>query len=237
MFAFQTLLRRFQCHLCHLIFDDQSAVSAHYDAAHMIHTQIITEHKTLQRPEEQRIAKHACGVCCKKFATRNELYEHRQTVHANMKPYQCEICLTCFNSKDSMKVHLWTLHGVGGGQSANSVDRDTAHAQRIVPSRMPVRPEHPDAKYPCEVCGRKFTKRNNLNQHVQVVHSDVKPFQCDICLRGFTQKSGVKLHLSTVHGIGVVLSLPCDVCGKIFKRRDYLRRHLTAVHGLKEVSS
>ena len=80
--------------------------------------------------------------------------------------------------------------------SALSAHYDTAHAQG-----SSGRPEHPDARHECEVCGRKFTEKSNLTKH-----------------------------LSTVHGVGDVKTFQCDVCSRVFKRKDHLESHLKRVH-------
>ena len=49
---------------------------------------------------------------------------------------------------------------------------DMVHAQKFS------RPEHPDAKHECEVCGRKFVRKQHLKRHMATVHvdGDVKTF-------------------------------------------------------------
>ena len=77
-------------------------------------------------------------------------------------------------------------------QSAISAHYDTAHAQS-----SGSRPEHPDARHECEVCGRKFVEKYHL-----------------------------KNHLSTVHGVGEVRTFQCDVCSRVFKHKHHLKRHM-----------
>ena len=95
--------------------------------------------------------------------------------------------------------------------AAISAHYDTAHAQS---NR---RPEHPNARYECEVCSRKFTTKGNLKMHLSTVHGvgDVQTFRCDICSKAFTQKSGLKDHIETVHNSSS--RFRCDICGRGFK--------------------
>ena len=110
-------------------------------------------------------------------------------------------------------------------QSAISAHYDTAHAERG-------RPEHSDARYECEVCGKKLVHNHHMKRHMATVHGigDVKTFQCDICSRVFKEKSTLTKHLNTVHLIGNVKNFQCDVCSRVFKRKDYLKDHLKNVH-------
>ena len=73
---------------------------------------------------------------------------------------------------------------------------DTAH------SRPRSRPQSGPRVVECDVCGKSFSRRGNLNKHLKTVHGigDVKTFQCDICLRVFKHKQGLQGHLkSCVH--------------------------------------
>ena len=88
-------------------------------------------------------------------------------------------------------------------QSAISAHYDTAHAQSS--SR---RPEHPDAKHECEVCGRKFTRKKSLKLHLFSVHrvGEVKKFECELCSKVFMQKCHLKTHITTVYVRLVLIS-------------------------------
>ena len=48
----------------------------------------------------------------------------------------------------------------------------------------------------CQVCGKLFAKKFDLQQHSRI-HSGEKPFQCALCLKRFTQNSNLKKHLNT----------------------------------------
>ena len=82
-------------------------------------------------------------------------------------------------------------------QSAISAHYDTAHAE------SGGKPEHPDARHGCEVCGRKFTRKYDLKTHLSAVHDvgDVKTFHCNICSRVFKRKHVLEYHLKNVHKV------------------------------------
>ena len=75
-----------------------------------------------------------------------------------------------FNDQSTINAHYDTAHSQSGGKR-----------------------ERPDARYKCDVCGRKFTKNVSL-----------------------------KRHLSTVHGVGGVTTFECGVCSKVYKRKGQL---------------
>ena len=80
-------------------------------------------------------------------------------------------------------------------QSAISAHYDTAHAHSSG------KPEHPDARHGCEVCGRKFVYKKDLNRHLSTIHGvgDVKTFECGVCSKVFKEKSNLTKHLRRVH--------------------------------------
>ena len=101
------------------------------------------------------------------------------------------------------------------------------------------RPEHPDAKHVCQVCGRKFTAQCGVRQHLKTVHrlGDVKSFPCEVCGRIFIRLYTLRLHLRTVHSVGDVCNFHCDNCSKSFKEKGALKRHLIAMHSIGDVKT
>ena len=76
-------------------------------------------------------------------------------------------------------------------QSAINAHYDTAHAAG----------ENPNAKFSCDVCGKKVTTKQSLRQHMATMHGmgDVKTYQCDVCSRVFNDKSNLRAHVRKVH--------------------------------------
>ena len=130
---------------------------------------------------------------------------------------QCQLCPMTFSD-----------------QSAISAHNDTAHVHSNTRAPPPPRPEHPDAKYPCEVCGRKFTTSSHMRKHMITVHGigDVKTFQCDVCSKTFKEKDKLKRHLSAVHRLGDVTMFLCQLCPKVCMYKSNLKRHIAFVHNI-----
>ena len=95
-----------------------------------------------------------------------------------MGSIQCQICHMMFNDQSAISAHYGTAHAQSGG-----------------------RPDHPDARHACEVCGKKVTTKHSLKQHMANTHGigDVMTFQCDICSKAFNQKSSLLRHLRLKH--------------------------------------
>ncbi|XP_017402030.1 zinc finger and BTB domain-containing protein 44-like [Cebus imitator] len=54
-------------------------------------------------------------------------------------------------------------------------------------------PNDPDRPFQCPACGVRFTRIQNLKQHMPI-HSGIKPFQCDRCGKKFTRAYSLKVH-------------------------------------------
>ena len=88
------------------MFNDQSAISAHYDTAH-------TQSSSRGRPE-QRDSRYECEVCGRKFTENGNLTKHLSTIHGvgDVKTFQCNICDRTFTQKGNLKAHLAAVHSV-----------------------------------------------------------------------------------------------------------------------------
>uniref|UniRef100_H3DKJ0 Zinc finger and BTB domain containing 46 n=1 Tax=Tetraodon nigroviridis TaxID=99883 RepID=H3DKJ0_TETNG len=56
--------------------------------------------------------------------------------------------------------------------------------------------------YPCEICGKKFTRREHMKRHTLQVHSKDKKYVCKVCSRVFMSAASVGIkHGSRRHGV------------------------------------
>lgn len=83
--------------------------------------------------------------------------------------------------------------------------------------------------YSCPTCGKRFSRKFNLNTHIKCVHSDDKDYLCKFCQRAFNHSSNLRKHIKTVHGQED--RLPCPECNKPFKHKEALKSHLRVIHG------
>ena len=102
--AFQVWPPGIQCQICHVMFSDQSAISAHYDTAH-------SQSSRPPRPEHPD-ARYECEVCGRKFTEKGNLKKHMSTVHGvgDVKTFQCDICSRVFKEKSKLARHKKAVH-------------------------------------------------------------------------------------------------------------------------------
>lgn len=67
-------------------------------------------------------------------------------------------------------------------------------------SRPPTSGRPPRGKRPRPFacgCGRKFSKREHLRRHDQLVHQVVRPYSCEVCMASFGTKQNMQVHFTT----------------------------------------
>jgi len=82
----------------------------------------------------------------------------------------------------------------------------------------------------CPHCGKSFTDKWKLNQHV-TIHTGEKPHQCPTCEQSFRLKMSLKRHTEIVHTKLCLYS--CDQCGESFNTKRGLQTHLETKHGIE----
>lgn len=57
-------------------------------------------------------------------------------------------------------------------------------------------------EYHCpNMCGKRYTRKHNLNRHLNYECGVERRFACDICFKKFTYKASMKSHRLSVHRI------------------------------------
>ncbi|KAM9216956.1 zinc finger and BTB domain-containing protein 44 isoform 2-T2 [Leptosomus discolor] len=79
-----------------------------------------------------------------------------------------------------------------GLPTLQSTSGTNAHADDDDRTERPS-PNGPDRPFQCPTCGVRFTRIQNLKQHM-LIHSGIKPFQCDRCGKKFTRAYSLKMH-------------------------------------------
>jgi hypothetical protein len=87
----------------------------------------------------------------------------------------------------------------------------------------------PCKTYPCNRCGKEFSRKAILQDHLNV-HDNKKPFFCDypLCTMSFARKSDMRRHHSSHL---VIRKKLCEKCGKGYSRTDVLLDHWRLVYG------
>ena len=149
-----------------------------------------------------------CGLCGKKYPTRQIVKKHIFTVHLEemdhedfkkhiipvQEEFECEQCKKKFSKKERLERHARVYHM---------------------------------EEFKCEKCGKRFSRKENLKRHI-TVRQELK-FECELCHRKFSLRCEKMRHLKNEHKIeaGDEAKMKCEVCDRKLKRfamKDHMKR-------------
>ena len=105
---------------------------------------------------------------------------------------------------------------------------DVCLRKYMVESEMLVHQKyHSDQRsHACNMCDKRFKKKNKLNLHIQQNHLDQRSYICYICGQSFKIKPSFDNHLKYVHIKDSEKEHLCSLCPKKYKTSASLREHL-----------
>lgn len=205
-----------KCQECGKIFRKQETLQRHIRTEHLAEHAYRCEHVDPEDPSSE--------VCGQTFATVGQIRAHEIREHSGRK-YVCDICQqsetgdeageeVSFITYAELQAHIKEAHPPECqecGEVCISKRALKAHMEIVhstLSSRQRFECEHPG-------CGRKFTKKGNLQVHIQSVHAKIKPFIC-----GQTDLSNNE-KVEGWSGIG---------CGSTFGTKASLEGHIRTQH-------
>ncbi|XP_029399128.1 zinc finger and BTB domain-containing protein 44 isoform X3 [Mus pahari] len=108
-----------------------------------------------------------------------------------------------------------------GLPTLQSTSSTNAHADDDDSTERPS-PNGPDRPFQCPTCGVRFTRIQNLKQHM-LIHSGIKPFQCDCCGKKFTRAYSLKMHRLKHEG---KRCFRCQICSATFTSFGEYKHHM-----------
>lgn len=166
-----------------------------------------------------------CSMCHLKYKRKIGLKYHQIRVHSNVDPkFMCDYCGKRFKLKLDLSVHIEKIHmgithicKICGKVVKNITHHEWQHdraAKKVV------------YKYSCDLCPKKFTTRNNLDNHL-LMHKD--GFKCTLCDEVFSSPFALGSHKSTKHRPGAT----CPICEKAFNSTSNFYQHVLTHAGVR----
>ncbi|XP_046407611.1 zinc finger protein 260-like [Ischnura elegans] len=138
-------------------------------------------------------------------------------MHAEGKPYACNICSDRFSQSSDLSKHM-KRHDARRRHSCNvcgySCDRKNNLAVHM-------RTHTGERPFPCDVCGKAFTTKKALKMHCRS-HTGEKPYACGICNKCFYANGDLTKHMRSHTG---EKPYSCSLCKKSFSLKSSLDRH------------
>jgi len=133
---------------------------------------------------------------CDKIISKQHMRSHVNSVHLQLKPYQCDKCPRTFSNKGSLNIHM-VIHSDARNFKCDKCDKTfkaNAFLKRHSLIHLEVKP------YFCDECGKSFADPSYFNCHKKEQHSGPSPFQCNSCDKGFRTQKSLRLH-NKIHSV------------------------------------
>ncbi|CAD1470013.1 unnamed protein product, partial [Heterotrigona itama] len=211
----------FECDICNVKFYRKDKLKAHYDKC------------SEKNPDQVR----KCNICGDTFENNEILREHRSK-------HVTEGILTEEDLRDIEPRPEEKKPGekIGRKRRTDIVGLECTECNKQYTSRKGLLRHiqvHEGKKYLCDICPKKFYRREHLKIHV-AKHNMIKPYKCTRCTKRFIKEEQLTNHLSK-HDRTFKKNKEtdsskrflCEICSKSFTQSTTLIAHLRAHNGIK----
>ncbi|XP_076685347.1 uncharacterized protein LOC143377672 [Andrena cerasifolii] len=211
----------FECDICNVKFYRKDKLKAHYDKC------------SEKNPDQVR----KCNICGDSFENNEILREHRSK-------HVTEGILTEEDLRDIEPRPEEKKPGekIGRKRRTDIVGLECTECNKQYTSRKGLLRHiqvHEGKKYLCDICPKKFYRREHLKIHV-AKHNMIKPYKCTRCTKRFIKEEQLTNHLSK-HDRTFKKNKEtdsskrflCEICSKSFTQSTTLIAHLRAHNGVK----
>ena len=222
--------KKLQCDFCPEKFDNKAAFQVH-EKTHSSQELIcfVCEKKYLDRYSlRYHLRTHGiglqirCELCGKNFTKQSRLRSHIDSIHKNIRKFQCPNCDKAFKAKIHLDNHMLQHSGDRPFQCGQCGENFRHKLSLISHSRI-----HTDSRpYVCDTCGRAFRDNSTLKAHTRV-HSGDKPYKCNLCDKSFTQRAGLNYHKNVHSG---TKPHKCNQCDFATAKKASLINHIKTMH-------
>ena len=221
-----------ECIYCNKIFESSEKVRLHT----RFHTQILvcrkpkcfekfeTESDLLRHKKEDHIEKpiepftcNICGITMKASSKANHLATHSTT-----KNFECDSCDKKFSVKAALTLHVRNVHLKH--LICEFCDYSTGMEGRL---REHMNIHSTNQPFTCDICSRRFKKKDYLDNHMVSLHGDERKYKCEKCEKAFKHAKHLNEH-RRIHNKD--FKAKCHICDKQFIQKYNMVLHLKKQH-------
>jgi len=145
----------------------------------------------------------------------------------NINIYNCNECPMTFPYVKDLKKHVQLTHRVKEQLTCIHCNLICRSQKTFITHLKVVHNDHESGlKCTCSVCGKKFQKLSNLEDHI-LRHNEIKQFGCMYCPKRCATKQDLDRHLRSHSGEATFM---CNFCSRTFVHRKtytiHVRKHL-----------
>ncbi|XP_033629149.1 uncharacterized protein LOC117291511 isoform X2 [Asterias rubens] len=147
------------------------------------------------RRENHQVCK-VCGVVCASQTFLLKHMERHTKTEEERKNLLCDYCGKRYVTRNAFSRHL----KVHRGEKLKKYKCNICNIIVAGALRRHKLIHNNEQPFECNVCGRRFTQRNNMFKHTRI-HTGIKPYSCDLCDESFNHNISLKNHKKKKHGI------------------------------------
>ena len=185
----------FSCNQCDSRFQKATAFGKHMKLLHGVGNPFI------------------CDKCGMGMSTNDNLKRHALSAHSDMKPFNCEECGKMFGQKSQLMRHQLEHAKANGSltleqekmlreqsekQICNLCGKELS-CKVTLQRHMRLHDANGGKCHTCEECGKAYSDKRNLSDHIDIVHRHFKKFSCPICGRQFGRRANFQVHMKNSH--------------------------------------
>ena len=202
---------------------------------------VKAEDVTLEHVAKVDTRENECHIYNRTFRLVSAFRLHNLALHPEdiLKTEKCDVCGNTFYTKKLLEVHM---NASDLEHKRNNLDGKFDCPQCYLPYTSELhlvrhyKKEHfkevskniKIKNNTCNICGKLYSGKKSLAEHVNLVHLKLRPFQCHLCEKAFCREYKLQDHITFCH-FGVRNHV-CDKCGKSFGSKEDLRVHNNFVH-------
>ncbi|TMW43613.1 hypothetical protein DOY81_011307 [Sarcophaga bullata] len=141
-------------------------------------------------------------------------------------PFQCSHCDKKFTRNFQLKLHLISVHQIGGSLQYNCKICNKTFASNHSLSYHQKSVHYQQKPHACQQCDKQFVLKTQLVSHMRIHTGETKPriYECEKCDKKWPTRSDLKTHMRS-HNPKTERPFKCERCEKSFFTRGHLSSH------------
>ena len=176
----------YKCKQCPDLFEDLEVLDKH---RRIYHCKKPAKKLIVKRPKKlpRVVTCEVCGISTRYLTSHTKFYHDKDEI-------LCKDCGKICQNPYKLKAHQYQSHSDVACPECGEVMSKKKLPKHIQSRHVP----NSERKYKCEICGKGFTSKRALEEHINI-HTGAKPYECKFCGARYANSGNRDAHIRTVH--------------------------------------